>query len=110
MISITPNALLGPCDVTAKFEPKGSIPKGTHFKEYTFEEHKQIFKMHGFNSCYGVWYGFIGFLTDSYFLLPFANFVDCIKIIIERMVKNCPFSIRRLFLHFIGSNTIVCKK
>lgn len=50
LVTITPNWLLRPSDVTADFCPPRTEPQGLHFKEYRLREVSQILRNAGFRS------------------------------------------------------------
>jgi hypothetical protein len=54
MITITPNKLLGPYDVTNLCYPIGTKARGTHFHEYTYNEFLSYIKTKGFHSALGI--------------------------------------------------------
>jgi hypothetical protein len=48
VVTITPNRLYGPCDVTRLFYPAGTKAMGFHFHEYTYSEVMKLYRQHGF--------------------------------------------------------------
>jgi hypothetical protein len=77
IITITPNRLKGPCDITAHFEPRGTPANGFHFHEYTFYEITVLF--HKYNISSG--YGFMGYAKSGWYILGSAKIIDKLKIL-----------------------------
>ncbi|MDI6783328.1 MAG: methyltransferase domain-containing protein, partial [bacterium] len=49
LITVTPNRLVGPYDVSRHFLPKGAQAQGLHLKEYTFQELFELITGSGFS-------------------------------------------------------------
>lgn len=94
IITITPNKLTGPSDITNAFEPKGSASKGFHFCEWTFKEVLAIYKKHNLKSAFGIWLGFIGYKKQTYYVCKFNWFIDKLKIFIEMVIAPFPWILR----------------
>jgi len=106
IITITPNRLKGPCDITAHFEPHGTVAKGFHFHEYTFDEILTIFQKYGIKSEYG----FFGYAGKGWYILSSPKYIDRIKLLIEKKVKNLPYKIKKILLVIMGCDTSILKK
>ena len=50
IITLTPNRLVGPSDITKYFCPPGTKAKGFHFHEYSYHEVKKLFLAYGFKN------------------------------------------------------------
>jgi len=106
VVTITPNKLKGPCDITAYFEPKGTVAKGFHFHEYTFYEILTMFQRYSIKSEYGFW----GYAGKGWYILGSSKYIDKIKLFVEKKVKNFPYKIKKLLLVMMGCDTSILKK
>jgi hypothetical protein len=106
IITITPNRLKGPSDITAHFEPRGTIAKGFHFHEYTFYEVLKMFEKHNIRSGYG----FIGSVNKGWYILGPAQCIDKIKLLAEKMFINFPYIIKKKGLAMMGCDVSILKK
>jgi hypothetical protein len=100
VITITPNRLRGPCDITSLFEPRGSEAKGTHFHEYTFKEVLELYKQYNMVSAFGVWVGLIGYFTNKITISRSVHMIDKIKYFVEHFVVLLPWILRRLLIGY----------
>ena len=110
LITITPNKLKGPSDVTMLFEPKGSIAKGFHFREYTFTEVIGVYKKHGFKEALGVWVGFYGFIRKRFQVSGHPKIISALKKFVEKICPIFPWIIRKLLLAFFACHVSVVTK
>lgn len=111
ILTITPNALVGPYDATRFFKPLGTKPQGFHFHEYTLEEIQLLYEKYGFMPDMVVWRGFIGVMSHK--LLLFSKFENClfkIKLWIEKIVTGSPYWMRRLSTVYMAGNVTVFRK
>jgi hypothetical protein len=106
IITITPNRLKGPCDITSRFEPRGTAAKGFHFHEYTFNEILTIFEKHNIRSGYG----FMGYAKKGWYILGSAQCIDKIKLLAERIFINFPYIIKKIVLVMTGCDVSILKK
>lgn len=105
IITITPNRLKGPCDITWHFEPHGTIAKGFHFHEYTFQEVLNIFKEYNLVSAYSI----LGYTKKGwYVLMPVC--ADKIKLFIEKIAAVLPYIIKRPVVAVAGCDVSIIEK
>ena len=104
IITITPNRLNGPHDITRHYEPRG-IAKGFHFYEYTFKEVLGLFKKYEIRSGYCI----LGFLKKGLYMIG-PKWLDKIKIVLEKTAACLPYSIKRILLGLGGCSISILKK
>jgi hypothetical protein len=106
IITITPNRLYGPCDVTRLFYPAGTKAKGFHFHEYTYAEVTKLFKVYGFTSFGNV---VVNPITRNYLTTP--DVFCAIKWFMEKISPYIyPFLLRKILLQVSGCHVSVFKK
>jgi len=105
IITITPNRLKGPCDITEHFEPHGTIAKGFHFHEYTFQEILTIFEKYNIISVYGV----LDYTTKGLYILGPVQ-LDRVKLFIEKNITKLPYTIKKNILVMAGCDVSILKK
>jgi hypothetical protein len=108
IITITPNRLLGPCDVTQKFEPRGSAAKGFHLHEYTFSEILSLFRRYNIKSAFSVFIGLTWDLKKKYSVLP-ATSLDRLKCCIEYVHGSSPWPVKRLLIALFACTVSITK-
>jgi hypothetical protein len=106
IITITPNRLKGPCDITSHFEPHGTIAKEFHFHEYTFYEIITLFKRCNITSGYG----FLGYAKKGWYILGSSKVIDKIKFFGEKAVVKFPYLLRKILITIIGCDVSILKK
>jgi hypothetical protein len=106
IITITPNRLKGPCDITAHFEPRGTIAKGFHFHEYTFCEIVTLFKKYNIKSCYG----FLGYAKKGWYILGSSKVIDKIKFVGEKIAVKFPYLLRKIWITIMGCDVSILRK
>jgi hypothetical protein len=106
IINITPNRLTGPHDITARFEPPGTIAKGTHFHEYTFREILELFSKYNIESEYGI----LGPVKGLFVLCNSAKIIDKVKLALEKIAKYLPYIIRKKIFAASGLSVSILKK
>jgi hypothetical protein len=105
IITITPNRLKGPCDVTAHFEPRGTIAKGFHFHEYTFHEIITLFKKYNIKNSYG----FLGYAKKGWYILGSSKVIDTIKFAGEKISVKFPYLLKKILITIIGCDVSILK-
>ena len=105
IITITPNRLKGPSDITNHFEPRGSVAQGFHFHEYTFHEILEMFKKKKIVSVYSI----LGNMGKGWFILG-PVWMDRIKLFIEKIATKFPYKIKEKILDIMGSDVTIMKK
>jgi len=108
LITVTPNRLTGPWDISRLFEPLGTKAKGFHFHEYTFAEVLNLMKIHGLKSYKSVIRPIKLRKFQNYIILPLN--INIIKKIIEKLSLLFPYKMRKKVLTFIGSEVSIMKK
>lgn len=103
VITITPNRLTGPHDISRLYEPLGTKSKGFHFQEYSFAEVLTLMKNYKLKSCNTVIK-----LLRNIIVLPWN--IDVIKIILEKLTLSLPYKIKRIVLSCICSDISIVKK
>jgi hypothetical protein len=106
IITITPNRLKGPSDITAHFEPRGTIAKGFHFHEYTFYEIITLFKEYNIKSSYS----FLGYLKKGWYILGSSKVIDRIKFSGEKISVKFPYLLKKILITIIGCDVSILKK
>ncbi|MDR1200443.1 MAG: class I SAM-dependent methyltransferase [Tannerellaceae bacterium] len=106
IITITPNRLKGPCDITSHFEPHGTIAKGFHFHEYTFYEIITLFKKYDIKSSYG----FLGYARKGWYILGSSKVIDKIKFVLEKAIAKFPYLLRKILITIMGCDVSILKK
>ncbi|MDR2537498.1 MAG: hypothetical protein LBC46_04245 [Treponema sp.] len=106
VITITPNRLKGPCDITSHFEPRGTIAKGFHFHEYTFCEIITLFKKYNIKSSYG----FLGYAGKGWYILGSSKVIDKIKFVGEKISVKFPYLFKKILITIIGCDVSILKK
>jgi hypothetical protein len=105
IITITPNRLKGPCDITGYFEPHGTIAKGFHFHEYTFQEILTIFQKYNILNAYSV----LGYVKSGWYILM-PVWIDKIKLFFEKIVIILPYIIKKIILVMAGYDVSILRK
>jgi len=105
IITITPNRIKGPCDVTSHFEPRGTIAKGFHFHEYTFYEIIKMFQKYNFESVYG----FLGYAGKGLYILGFTKIIDKIKFLTEVISIIFPYFLKKILITITGCDVSIIK-
>jgi hypothetical protein len=98
IITITPNRLNGPSDITSHFEPRGTIAKGFHFHEYTFAEMVTLFEKYNFKSKYIL----LGYLKRGCYILTSLKIILKIKLVGEKIAAKFPWPIKKKILGILG--------
>jgi hypothetical protein len=106
IVTITPNRLKGPCDITGHFEPHGTIARGFHFHEYTFGEILILFQKHGINSGYG----FLGYAKNGWYILGPEGIIDKMKLLTEKAAVIFPYIIKKILVTVMGCDVSILKK
>jgi hypothetical protein len=110
IITITPNRLYGPCDVTRLFYPPGTKAMGFHFHEYTYAEVTALMLAHLFTNYCSV---FTNPITHRYVIsCKCALYMGgVIHIAAEAAARHFrPFLLRKLFLQLLGTHVSVFAK
>jgi hypothetical protein len=107
VITITPNRLYGPCDVTRLFYPAGTKAKGFHFHEYTYAEVEALFTAHGFTPSYCI---AVNPINRNYIIINKLLGV-WVKRLVEKLAPAVhPFLLKRILLYVAGCHVSVFKK
>jgi SAM-dependent methyltransferase len=102
-VTITPNRLSGPHDITGKMG--GKVPLGFHFHEYSFTEVCALWNSYGFQE----WGTVLRTGLQKYSWLP-VGFPNSVKRRCEPLVKPFPRIIRKVALVAMASEVFVCRK
>jgi len=105
IITVTPNRLIGPWDITAHFEPQGTVAKGFHFHEYTFKEILDLFEEYNIVSAYGIFSN----PKKGWYILG-APWMDRIKLYLEKSVYVSPSKIKNKMMIIAGCDISLLKK
>jgi hypothetical protein len=106
IITITPNRLGGPYDITRYFKPIGSTAEGFHFHEYTFQEILTLFYKYNIVSAYGIF----GFVRRYWYILSSAWIIDKIKLFGEKLSGYSPLRLKKYWVVLMGCDTSILKK
>jgi hypothetical protein len=107
VITITPNRLYGPCDVTRLFYPAGAKAKGFHFHEYTYTEVEALFTAHSFTPSYSI---AINPINRNYVIMNKLVGVG-VKRLMEKLAPAVhPFLLKKILLQVAGCHVSVFKK
>jgi hypothetical protein len=109
IITITPNKLRGPTDISSLFLPRGSTAKGFHLHEYTFKEILELYGQHNLISAFGTWVGLVGFFTNTITVSKAVCLIDKIKCLVENFVVFLPWTLRRLLIGYAACAVSVVK-
>lgn len=112
LVTITPNRLVGPCDITQLFYPFGTKAQGFHFHEYSYFEVKKLFESHGFLLDQSV---LVNPLHKNCYIFPISSFytqiIEGIKFCTETITPILyPIKLRRILLQCLGTHITIFKK
>jgi hypothetical protein len=106
IVTITPNRLYGPCDVTRLFYPTGTKAMGFHFHEYTYSEVNTLFTGYGFTPSYSI---AINPATVNYVII--SKLWGGVKCLVEKIAPAVhPFILKKILLQATGCHVSVFKK
>jgi SAM-dependent methyltransferase len=108
VVTITPNRLYGPCDVTRLFYPPGTKAMGFHFHEYTYSEVVKLYRRHGFTPACSI---AVNPISCNYFIISNLVGVGGVKCLIEKIAPAIrPLLLKKRLLQVVGCHVSVVKQ
>jgi SAM-dependent methyltransferase len=107
VVTITPNRLYGPCDVTRLFYPPGTKAMGFHFHEYTYCEVVKLYRRHGFTPACSI---AVNPISCNYFVISNLAWGG-VKCLIEKIAPAIrPLLLKKRLLQVAGCHVSVVKQ